>query len=206
MDNEKLVEYLMYNGYLKTNSVIKAFLDTPRENFVTDKYKKRAYMDEPLPIGRNQTISAPSMVAIMLEILQLKKKQKVLEIGTGSGWNAALMARIIDPGAVYSLELEPELTEWARGNIKSVGIENVDLRSGDGSFGFKRYSPYDVIVLTCATEEIPEVLFEQLKTNGVLMAPVGSIQQILTTFKKRKDRLEKKPHCGCVFVPLRNHT
>ncbi|MBU0530584.1 MAG: protein-L-isoaspartate(D-aspartate) O-methyltransferase [Candidatus Aenigmatarchaeota archaeon] len=206
MSNEKLVEYLRNAGYIKSSSVADAFISVPREHFVLERYKKYAYVDNPLTIHKSQTISAPSMVAIMLELLDLRPGQKILEVGAGSGWNAALMASMIKPGKVYSTEIYPELAEYAETNIRKAGVKNVEVITSDGSLGYEKHQPYDIIVLTCAAQRVPEGLFTQLKLGGKLMAPLGGFHQILTVFKKNKSGFEETTHGGCVFVPLRNHT
>jgi len=206
MSNQKLVDHLMYNNYLKTKKVIDAFLSVPREHFVQEEHKQHAYSDEPLPIGFKQTISAPSMVAIMLELLNFKPKQNILEIGTGSGWNAALMSKLADPSKIYTIEIIPELAKFAKKNMERAGIENVEIIENDGGIGHKKQQPYDIIILTCAAQEVPEELLKQLKIGGTLMAPVGGLQQILTKIERTKNGFEKTRHCGCVFVPLRRYT
>lgn len=203
MGNEKLVEYLVGTGYLKNKRLIDAFLATPREYFVPDRYNKYAYVDEPLPIGYGQTISAPSMVAIMLELLDLRPKQKILEIGCGSGWNAALMAKMVMPGKVYSTEIQPELVAYAGKNMKKTGIENIEIIESDGSLGLEKHKSYDRIVFSCSIKDIPQELLKQLNINGKLMAPVGNI---LTIINKTIKGYEKTTHGGCVFVKLRHHT
>jgi len=198
-----LVRYLVDQGILKTSRIIEAFKTVPRELFVPEKYRKSAYSDEPLPIGFNQTISAPHMVAMMTELLEPKKTDKVLEVGAGSGYQAAVLSRLVRK--VYTIELEPDLVKFASRNIRKAGIKNVRIMQGDGSKGYPKEAPYDKVIVTCACPEIPDALVEQLKEGGIILAPVGGgWSQELIKGVKRKGRLETKNCGGCVFVPLRH--
>ena len=198
-----LVRYLVDQGILKTSRIIEAFKTVPRELFVPEKYRKSAYSDEPLPIGFNQTISAPHMVAMMTELLEPKKTDKVLEVGAGSGYQAAVLSRLVRK--VYTIELEPDLVKFASRNIRKAGIKNVQIMQGDGSKGYPKEAPYDKVIVTCACPEIPDALVEQLKEGGIILAPVGGgWSQELIKGVKRKGRLETKNCGGCVFVPLRH--
>ncbi len=203
-EKEYLISELIRNGYLKTPKVVKAFKIVPREKFVPEKYKKFAYSDQPLPIGYGQTISAPHMVAIMTELLEPKKTDKVLEIGSGSGYQAAILSRLVK--FVYTVEFEKGLCEFAEKNLKNAGYRNIKIIRGDGSKGYQKESPYDKIIVTCASEKIFPEWIEQLKTNGIIVAPIGSHwSQILTVGIKTKTGLQTKEYFNCVFVPLRKN-
>jgi protein-L-isoaspartate(D-aspartate) O-methyltransferase len=214
MDAEKkrLIEGLKIEGFLKTKLVERAMKSVPREKFVLPRESKYAYADVPQGIGFGQTISAPHMVAMMTELLEPKRKDKVLEVGGGSGYQAAVLAKLVKK--VYSIELEQKLVDFAIANLKQARIRNVEVRHGDGSKGWPEHAPYDKIIMTCACTEVPKPLFRQLKPGGLLVAPVGGgWLQDLKLFKKSKTntkqgkgktRIEEKSYGGCVFVPLRH--
>jgi len=199
----KLIENLKREGWLRTPRVIKAFESIKREDFVPVRFRQHAYADEPLPIGEGQTISAPSMVAIMTELLEPKSGDVVLEIGAGSGYQAAILSKLVKK--LYTVELEPGLAEQAEDSLKKAGCRNVEVIAGDGAKGYPKAEPFDKIIITCAAPEVPEPLKKQLKPGGILIAPVGgSFSQILITLRKKKSNsFEKKKHMRCVFVPLR---
>ncbi len=203
---KKLVESLIRWGYLKTREVINAFLKVPREEFVREKYRVSAYDDQPLPIGYGQTISAPSMIAIMLESLDVKKGQKVLEIGTGSGYNAALLAELVGPeGKVVSIERIPELANFGRENLRRTGYDWVKVIVGDGTEGYKEEAPWDRILVTACAPQIPKPLIEQLAVGGKLGAPLGTnyMHQTWTVIEKETNGgLKYEEKGGCAFVPL----
>lgn len=198
MKNTDLVNLLISRDHLKTPEIIQAFQQVDRKIFVFNK--ERAYEDEPLPTLAGQTISAPHMHAVMLELLRPNKKDLILEIGTGSGYNAALLSSLVKE--VHSLEIFPELVELARKNLKKAGIQNVQVIHGDGSQGLPG-KVFDKIVFTCAIPKIPENPLAQLKDPGLLLAPVGGTVQDLILLRKENRHLEKENHGGCVFVPLR---
>jgi len=200
---EQLVKKLKTEGYIKTVAVEKAFLEIPREEFVPDAIKNHAYIDTPLEIGNGQTISAPHMVAIMCEALDIKKGQVVLEIGAGSGYHAAVVSKMVgDKGHVYTIERFSSLAQNAKKNLESVGINNVAVEIGDGSCGLPKYAPYDRIYVTCASPDIPSPLVEQLKQNGKLLIPVGKHICDLKLFQKKNNKMDVKNLGGCAFVPL----
>jgi protein-L-isoaspartate(D-aspartate) O-methyltransferase len=197
--NKKLVEFLIDSKAIKTKKVKEAFLKTPRHLFVESEY---AYEDMPLPSIKGQTISQPSIVAYMLENLDLKKNHKVLEIGAGTGWNAALISRIIYPGKVFTIEIDEDLVELAKKNISKLNIKNVEIIHGDGSLGYEREAPYDRCIVTAACPRIPHPLIHQLKEDGKLIAPVGNIfSQNLILFDKQKDEIKNLG--SCIFVKMR---
>jgi len=209
---EQLIENLRKEGIIRSEKVEKAFRRVPRELFVPEEYREYAYFDEPLPIGYGQTISAPHMVAIMTEELSFEIGWRVLEVGTGSGYQSAIIAEIVAPseeprerwGHVFTVERIKPLAEKARENLKRAGYgERVTVLVGDGSLGYPEASPYDGIIVTAAAPRIPEALIEQLKPGGRLVIPVGDRYfQRLHVVSKKADKLEVKIKDPCVFVPL----
>lgn len=184
------------------DKVLQAMTRVPREIFVPEDIRSRSYDDTPLPIGQGQTISAPHMVAIMCDILDLQKGMNVLEVGGGSGYHAAVMAEIIGPeGHVYSVERVPELVSRAREALKRAGILNVTVVEGDGSNGLPEHAPYDRISVAATAPAVPEPLKDQLKVGGKLVIPVGvGYQELLLVTRKNGFVVEEK--MGVVFVPL----
>jgi protein-L-isoaspartate(D-aspartate) O-methyltransferase len=179
------------------------FLTVPREAFIPDSLKNYAYVDTPLDIGQGQTISAPHMVAIMCESLDIKVGQKILEIGTGSGYHAAIVAKLVgDTGQVYTIERFGSLAKKAIENLKRIGITNVIVEVGDGSCGLSSYQPYDRIYATCAAPKIPQPLIDQLQDSGKLLVPVGDVYCELILLEKEKGKTVEYRLGGCVFVPL----
>ncbi|GAB6134700.1 protein-L-isoaspartate(D-aspartate) O-methyltransferase [Thermococcus prieurii] len=200
----RTVENLVREGIIRSEAVKRAFLKYPRYLFVEEKYRKYAHLDEPLPIPAGQTVSAPHMVAIMLELAELKPGMNVLEIGTGSGWNASLIAELVKTD-VYTVERIPELVEFARRNLERAGVKNVHVIPGDGTLGFPPKAPYDRIIVTAGAPDIPKPLIEQLKPGGKLIIPVGSYhlwQDLLEVIKLEDGSVKVKNHGGVAFVPL----
>ncbi|WP_297469146.1 protein-L-isoaspartate(D-aspartate) O-methyltransferase [Thermococcus sp.] len=200
----KTVEDLVREGIIRSEAVRQAFLKFPRYLFVEERYRKYAHLDEPLPIPAGQTISAPHMVAIMLELAELRPGMNVLEIGTGSGWNATLIAELVKRD-VYTIERIPELVEFARRNLERAGVKNVHVIPGDGTLGFPPKAPYDRIIVTAGAPDIPKPLVEQLKPGGKLIIPVGSYhlwQDLLEVIKREDGSIRVKNHEGVAFVPL----
>ena len=198
-----LVKQLILERRIKSKEVEKAFLEVKREEFVPENIKHYAYIDSPLEIGQGQTISAPHMVAIMVEDLDIKKGQKILEIGAGSGYHAAIVSKLVgENGHVYSIERFASLGENAKKNLKKTKIKNVTIEIGDGSEGLQKYAPYDRIYVTCAAPDIPQPLIDQLKDGGKLMIPVGRMFCQLELIEKIKDKIHSKNLGGCAFVPL----
>jgi protein-L-isoaspartate(D-aspartate) O-methyltransferase len=202
-EKERLVLNLRRQGYIKTERVKQAFLMVPREEFLPDSLKNYAYEDIPLDIGQDQTISAPHMVAIMCESLDIKDDQKILEIGTGSGYHAAIVAQLVgETGHVYTIERFESLAEKAKKNIKRIGCSNVIVEVGDGSCGLSLYQPYDRIYVTCAAPYVPQPLIDQLQDFGKLLVPIGDMYCELTLLEKVKGKLVTHHLGGCLFVPL----
>jgi protein-L-isoaspartate(D-aspartate) O-methyltransferase len=201
--NAELVKQLILERRIKSKEVENAFLKVDRGLFVPKYQKKFAYIDTPLQIGEGQTISAPHMVAIMCEGLDIKKSQKILEIGAGSGYHAAIVSKIVGKnGHVYTIERFQSLAEKAKKNIENAGISNVTTEIGDGSEGLQKYAPYDRIYVTCAAPTIPNPLIKQLKDTGKLMIPVGKMICDLQLITKNKEKITSKNLGGCAFVPL----
>ncbi len=204
--HEELIDRLTGDGHLRTPAVIDAFRKVPRHEFVPGDLRDSAYRDQPLPIGRGQTISAPSMIAIMLEVMDFKPGQRVLEIGAGSGYNAALIAEIIGAkGKLYTVERLEEIAEFGRSNLKRTGYGRVRVVVGDGTLGHKRAAPWDRVLVTACAPEVPEPLIDQLKVEGKLAAPVGQHymgQTLVTIEKVSASETRTERHGGCSFVPL----
>ena len=203
LERERLVNNLIREGYIKSDEVKKAFLRVPREAFVLDSLKMRAYIDTPLEIGKGQTISAPHMVAIMCEALDVKKGQKILEIGAGFGYHVAIVSHLAgEKGHVYTIERFEKLAKRAQENLRKTGITNVTVEVGDGSEGFEKHKPYDRIYVTCAAPGVPQPLIDQLKDSGKLLIPVGKMFCELKLIEKKGENILSKDLGGCVFVPL----
>ncbi len=210
---ERLIDYYIKSGVLRSQDVIRAFRKVPRELFVLPEYINQAYNDIPLPIGYGQTISAPHMVCMYAECLRLKPGLKVLEIGAGSGYNAAVIAEIIAPlhtsrdkwGHVFSLEIVPELCEFAKVNLKRTGYhERVTVICKDGSLGLPEAAPFDRIAVTAAAPRVPPPLIEQLVDEGLLLIPIGSSYfQRLVLLRKVKGKVFKEDISSVAFVPLK---
>ena len=203
-ERRELVGRLDRAGYIITSAVREAFLRVPRERFVPEDVRSSAYKDVPLPIGHGQTISAPSMIAIMLEEAALGPGEKVLEIGTGSGYTSALLAEIVGPGNVVSIERLRELEPFGRENLRSAGYD-VRVVLGDGTRGYPPDAPYDCILATAGAPRMPRAWMDQTKVGGRVVAPIGRsrLSQILMTARRvATDRWEFKEGTPCSFVPL----
>ena len=202
----ELVKHLVRWGYLRKQDIIDAFKKVPRHEFIPENIRDYSYADQPLSIGHGQTISAPSMIAIMLESLDLKTGLKVLEVGTGSGYNAALIAEVVGKkGGVFSIERIDELAEFGRANLKRTGYGWVQVVVGDGTCGYKKEAPWDRILVTACAPELPKPLVEQMKIGGKLGAPVGQhymFQTWVVAEKHDKGELKFDERGGCSFVPL----
>ncbi|MBD3286807.1 protein-L-isoaspartate(D-aspartate) O-methyltransferase [candidate division WOR-3 bacterium] len=183
--------------------VLDAFRKVPRHLFVPDSSKSSAYGDFPLPIGEGQTISQPYIVALMTQLLNVSDTSKVLEIGTGSGYQAAILAELAKE--VYTIEYLPSLAKGAERILDSLGYDNVHVRAGDGFLGWPENAPFDGIIITCAPEKLPEPLTEQLAIGGRIVVPVGSQYQAqtLSVYTKTDTGLVANYEGGCFFVPMR---
>ena len=186
---------------IKDKNVLKAIEEIKRDLFVPKNLKEEAYENHPLSIGHNQTISQPYTTAFMLQCLELKYTDKVLEIGTGSGWSTSLIGYIAEK--VYSIETIPELTKLAKSNIEKTKLKNIQIFNQDGSKGLSKYSPYDKIIVNAACSQVPYNLIKQLKDNGILVCPVGNLyEQRMLRLIKTKNKIRQEDLGGFVFVPL----
>ena len=200
---ERMVAANLESRGIRDPAVLSAMRRTPRHLFVPEAYRSRAYEDYPLPIGQSATISQPYIVALMTELLHAGPQHKVLEIGTGSGYQAAILAQIARH--IYSIELEPELARTAAATLTLLGYANVTVRQGDGYLGWPQHAPFDRIILTAAPPQIPARLIDQLARGGRLVAPVGgSAEQELILLEKLPDGKTRTTQAGAViFVPMR---
>lgn len=198
---ERLVKHLKSSG-IKDARVLEAIRKVPRHLFVPERDRGSAYEDRPLPIGYGQTISQPYIVALMTELLTLQKQDKVLEIGTGSGYQAAILAEIVEQ--VYSIEIIPELSERAEKTLKSLGYKNIKLKIADGYYGWQEEAPFDAIIVTAAPDHIPQPLVRQLKDGGVMVIPIGPPGAVQTLFQivKQGNSVKQKRCEDVLFVPL----
>lgn len=207
MNNQgDLVKTLWDMNYIKSEKVRKAMLSVPREEFMTPETRDLAYLDRPIPLKHGQTISAPHMVAIICEQLSLKPGMNVLEIGTGFGYNAAVVAEILGPeGHVYTIERIKALKEKAEENLSKTGYSNVTVIHGDGTGGYPENAPYDRIYATASAPKIPEPLKDQLKVGGRLLTPVGddpAYQELVCIVRKDNTEFKSYNLGGVVFVPM----
>ena len=186
---------------IRDRRVLEAMGQVPRHRFVDALYQDRAYDDCALPIGHGQTISQPYMVALMTECLGLTGSERVLEVGTGSGYQAAVLARLAH--RVFSMDRIPELVDRARRTLEELGIPNVTLRTGDGTLGWPEEAPFDAIIVTAGAPQVPQALVEQLAEGGRLVIPVGDrFAQTLEVVTRTARGMERRGVIGCVFVPL----
>jgi len=199
---EQMVRYQIKARGVKDELVLKAMREVPRHFFVPPAYKREAYEDYPLPIGEGQTISQPYIVALMTEVAEIRPGNKVLEIGTGSGYQAAVLSQITD--LVFSVEIRENLARQAATLLSDLGYNQVRVRTADGYFGWPEEAPFDVIIVTCAANHIPPPLFQQLKEGGRLVIPVGStvFYQTLTLVKKVNGKPEFRQLLDVRFVPM----
>jgi protein-L-isoaspartate(D-aspartate) O-methyltransferase len=201
----QLVRHLERAGHVRSGRVGDAMLATRRELFVPDAVRTASYADHPLDIGHGQTISAPHMVAIMVEAMKAEQGQRVLEVGGGSGYHAAVMAQIVGrEGHVYAVERLEPLAERARANLEEAGMsDRVTVVVGDGSCGWPEHAPYDRITVACAAPNVPEPMLRELSEGGMLLIPVGGrYVQELTRIVRTGTKFWKERLGGCVFVPL----
>ena len=202
-ERERMVAGDIAGRDISDPNVLDSMRIVPRHTFVRDRDLRRAYSDTPLPIGLGQTISQPYIVAYMTEALKLGPRFKVLEIGTGSGYQAAVCAEIAEE--VYTIEILEELAETAAKRLKELGYKNVFVKAADGYFGWEEKGPFDAIIVTCAAGFIPSPLIEQLKPNGGMILPLGSpygVQTLVLITKDDKGKVRSKELIPCVFVPM----
>lgn len=199
-EREALLAELEQGGYLTDPRLEEAMLTVPRHLFVPKELRPVAYEDRPMPIGFGQTVSAPHMVAMMTAALQLEPGHKVLEIGTGVGYHAAIAKAMVGPtGKVVSIEYLPELVELARKNLKAAKSD-VEVQEGDGAEGWATGAPYDAIYVTCAIPDVPPALLEQLKEGGHFVAPIGITRCVLMAGRKQEGQLTLDGIGPCLFV------
>jgi len=186
---------------LDAPKVFSVMLSVPREKFIPSQFQDLAYDDMAVSIGFGQTISQPYTVAFMTHLVDLKGNEKVLEIGTGSGYQAAIISKLAEKA--YTLEIVPGLAKKAKETFKKLGFKNIKVKVGSGEFGWKEESPFDAIIITAGLDQIPRELFRQLKDRGVLVAPVGVGQdKVMTKFIKREGKINKKEYGVFHFVPF----
>jgi len=197
---EKMVETQIKARDVKDPRVLSALLKVERHRFVPEEYVNSAYADRPLPIGEDQTISQPYIVALMTELLDLKGNEKVLEIGTGSGYQAAILAELAKE--VYTVEIVESLASTAKKRLLELGYQNVKVKSGDGYLGWPEAAPFDAIIVTAAPDHIPKPLIDQLKEGGRMVVPVGTYTQELKKIVKRSGKMETIDVIPVLFVPM----
>ncbi len=197
---QMVLEQLQRRG-ITDSRTLAAFLNVPRHAFVPPEFEGEAYADHPIPIGGGQTISQPFMVALMTQVLRLQGHERVLELGTGSGYQMAILAELALE--VYSVERLPDLAEQARQRLERLGYLNVHLTTGNGTLGWPEFAPYEAILVAAGAPHLPHPLIDQLADPGRLVIPLGTPQaQTLTLVEKRAGSLIRTPMVSCVFVPL----
>jgi protein-L-isoaspartate(D-aspartate) O-methyltransferase len=198
---ENMVKYQLESRGITDPAVLSAMGKVPREEFVPDSYDDEAYDDNPLPIGEGQTISQPYIVALMTELLAPQPTDKILEVGTGSGYQAAVLAEIV--ANVYTIEIIEELSKRARETCDQLGYKNISFKVGDGFVGWEEYAPFNGIIVTCAPGEVPQPLIDQLADGGHLVIPVGeSYPQVLEVLTRKGDKIETEKITAVSFVPM----
>jgi protein-L-isoaspartate(D-aspartate) O-methyltransferase len=202
-ERECMVREQIESRGIRNADVLRAIRATPRHLFVPRAFQADAYDDHPLPIGYGATISQPYIVALMTELLDPIKQQRVLEIGTGSGYQAAVLAQLVSQ--VYTVEIVPELAESARKTLSALGYSNVFVRQGDGYEGWLAHAPFDRILVTAAPSEVPKALIEQLAIGGRLVAPIGSswVQELIIVDKKPDGTVHRASGPSVMFLPMR---
>ena len=197
---EKMVETQIKARGVKNPRVLSALLKVERHRFVPEENLNSAYSDQPLPIGEGQTISQPYIVALMTELLDLKGDEKVLEIGTGSGYQAAILAELSKE--VYTIEIIDSLASMSKNRLLELGYQNIQVKAGDGYLGWPEFAPFDAIIVTAAPDHIPKPLIEQLKEGGRMVVPVGTHTQELKKIVKRSGKIETTDVIPVLFVPM----
>ena len=198
---KEMVEHQLKRRGIHDTKVLEAFMKVPRHIFVPVEYRDQSYDDTPLPIGYNQTISQPFIAAFMTEVLKPDKSMKVLEIGTGSGYQAAILALLCKE--VYSVEIIDSLAVQARKTLEKEGFKNIRIKTGDGYLGWQEYAPFDAIIVTCAPADIPKALADQLAEGGRMIIPTGgSYNQKLYLIEKINGQIRQKETLRVLFVPM----
>ena len=202
---ERMVKTQIENRGVKDPAVLEALRKVERHRFVPESYASRAYSDHPLPIGEGQTISQPYIVALMTEVLNLKKSDKVLEIGTGSGYQAAILGELCD--SIYTIEIVEPLGKRAANLLNTLGYENIKVKIGDGYKGWPEHAPFDAIIVTCSPTQVPQPLQEQLAEGGRMVIPVGKRdEQELVLLTKQEGKLQQNHIIPVRFVPMVDST
>lgn len=199
----KMVTSQLVSRGIKNKAVLAAFRGTPRHRFVSEKYKESAYGDFPLPIGHGQTIPQPYICALMTELLQPETHDRALEVGTGSGYQAALLSHIVK--RVYTVEIIPPLADAAKICLNQIGYKNITINAGDGYFGWKENAPFDCIVVTAVATHIPPPLIQQLKKGGRMVIPIGNpfhVQKLMLIEKSEKNEVRSKSVLPVRFAPM----
>jgi protein-L-isoaspartate(D-aspartate) O-methyltransferase len=199
-ERREMVEQHIRARGIENESVLRAMMKVPRHKFVPESLIKRAYIDSPLPIGLDQTISQPFIVAYMTEAADISKKDKVLEIGTGSGYQAAILGELARE--VYTIEIIPELAEQSKQLLQQLDYKNIFVKTGNGYLGLPEQAPFDAIIVTAAPDEIPQVLIDQLAVGGKMVIPVGKTNQEMVVIKKTKKGVTEKRTMQVRFVPM----
>ena len=199
---KNMVKHQVQERGISDERVLEALREVPRHLFISERYRHLAYADHPLPIEADQTISQPYIVALMTETASIEKGDKVLEIGTGSGYQAAVLAHLTDQ--VFTVEIIKELAEKAEYRLQELGYTQVQVKWGDGNKGWEEHAPYDAVIVTCASKRVPPALFKQLREGGRMVIPLGnpSSYQILTLIQKKHGRMIRKEILGVRFVPM----
>jgi protein-L-isoaspartate(D-aspartate) O-methyltransferase len=197
---ERMVREQLQNRDVKDRAVLEAMRKVPRHRFVPANLVEAAYEDNPLPLILGQTISQPYIVAYMTQALQLRGTERVLEIGTGSGYQAAVLAELVPE--VYTIEILPELAEQARTTLETLGYKNVRIRIGDGYMGWPENAPFDRIIVTAAPDHVPQPLIDQLKPGGKMIIPVGRMEQDLVLIEKSEQGVSRRSTIPVRFVPM----
>jgi protein-L-isoaspartate(D-aspartate) O-methyltransferase len=197
---EKMVESQIKSRGVRDPRVLSAMLKVERHLFVPKEFQNSAYSDQPLPIGEGQTISQPYIVALMTELLELKGGERVLEVGTGSGYQAAILAELA--AEVYTIEIVEKLASSAQKVLLELGYQNIKVKAGDGYLGWPEAAPFDAILITCAPDHIPKPLLDQLKEGGRMVVPVGTYSQELKKIVKKSGKIETTDIIPVIFVPM----
>ena len=199
-ERRRMVDEQIRARGIEDTSVLRAMEKVPRHRFVPEQIRHLSYADRPLPIGLEQTISQPAIVAYMTEAADVSKKEKVLEIGTGSGYQAAILGEVARE--VYTIEIIPELAERARRALEELGYKNVFVKTGNGYLGWPEHAPFDAIVVTAAPDEIPQALVDQLAVGGKMVIPVGAAKQEMVIVEKTRKGVTEKRTIPVRFVPM----
>ncbi|NQT75607.1 MAG: protein-L-isoaspartate(D-aspartate) O-methyltransferase [Candidatus Omnitrophica bacterium] len=198
---QRMVDEQLLRRDIRDKNVTSVFRKVPRHRFVDPAMRLEAYGDFPVSIGKGQTISQPYMVALMAQVLDVKKNDKVLEIGTGSGYETAILAEL--GGEIFSIERIEGLAKKAGKVLEEFGYKNIHIKTGDGTLGWQEHAPFDKIIVTASSQDAPQPLLDQLREGGKMVMPVGSrFTQRLLVLEKEKGRISERDVCGCVFVPL----